>query len=65
MSEGRDWQSKDILTWIILIWGFSRLANPPSPGPLGSCPINPMVQTGLQAPSWASGGQLFTMEGEQ
>lgn len=62
----RGWQTKDIITWMILIWGFYRVANPPAPGPLGSCPFPPMTQTGLNIPSWvSSSGQQFTLEGEQ
>jgi len=64
MADGKGWQSKDVITWMILIWGFYRLANPPVT-PLGGCNFGPLTQT-MQAPLWAQQiGQRFTLEGEQ
>jgi len=65
-SEGRGWQSKDIVTWMILIWGFYRLANPPAPAMGGAgCNYGPMTQT-MQAPIWAQMvGSEIAIEGEQ
>lgn len=58
------WQSKDVITWMILIWGFYKMGNP-SPTPLGGCDFGTLTQT-MQAPAWAQQvGQQFTMEGEQ
>lgn len=66
MSEGRGWQSKDVLTWIILIWGFSRVVAaqeaPPLSGP--GCNFGNMTQTGLTPPQWLTAPGM-TMEGEQ
>lgn len=62
-DSGR-WSSKDLITWAILIWGFYRMANPPTTL-AGACDFGPMTQT-LQAPAWARQlGETFTMEGEQ
>lgn len=65
MNEGRGWQSKDVLTWIILIWGFSRVAASQEV-PLGnpSCNFGSMTQAGLYPPDWLTGPPM-TMEGEQ
>lgn len=49
-SEGAGWHSKDVITWMILIWGFYRLANPPS-ALEGACNFGQMTQT-MQAPQW-------------
>jgi hypothetical protein len=64
MPEGKGWQSKDIITWMILIWGFYQITHPATTL-AGACNYGPMTQT-LQAPAWAQQiGQQFTMEGEQ
>ncbi len=67
---GKGWTSKDILTWIILIWGFSRLTSAQAAsGPTLTgleCQYPNMTQSGLRVPLWAQGlGQDFTIEGEQ
>lgn len=67
MANERGWQSKDILTWIILIWGFSRLSAPSNvfAGNAG-CAVPANTQTGFDIPPWVQGvGQTFTIEGEQ
>jgi hypothetical protein len=69
-SDGRGWTSKDILTWAILIWGFSRLSSGNTV--LGSaqpgCTFPMTAQSGLATPGWivqtAKGGPGFTVEGE-
>lgn len=43
------WKSKDIVTWIILIWGFSRLAQPVSAA--AECPVNGSTQN-ADTPPW-------------
>ena len=64
MAEGQGWQSKDLITWMILIWGFWKIAHPAPPAP-GACNYGPMSQT-MQAPLWAQMvGANVTIEGEQ
>ena len=63
MAENSGWHSKDVLTWAILIWGFSRLIAKDEPLSGPGCQVNGMTQTGLTVPLWASqSGDTFTQE---